>query len=277
MRQRDAGGWATRFVKGMFIGSGFILPGVSGGALAAVFGVYERLIGFLAHPTRDFKRDLLFLMPVGLGGACGVFFLSFAVSYFLEAYEVQVLWFFIGCILGTVPMLWKQAGRKGRTPLHLAVMVSAAIWGYVLLLLGKHASTGALPRNPATWLLSGGVIGLGVVVPGLSPSNFLIYLGMYKPMTDGIKALDPAVIIPLGAGMIAVVLTLSKVMDALFARAYAGLFHFILGMVAASTAMIIPQGVDYLGADAVVCAAALAGGAALGCRMSSLETAHKGI
>lgn len=48
--------WILRFIKGIFIGSGFILPGVSGGALAAVFGVYERIISFLAHITRDFKK-----------------------------------------------------------------------------------------------------------------------------------------------------------------------------------------------------------------------------
>ncbi len=66
-----------RFVKGMFIGSGFILPGVSGGALAAVFGMYERLISFLAHITKNFKENVLFFLPVGLGGVTGIFLLSF--------------------------------------------------------------------------------------------------------------------------------------------------------------------------------------------------------
>lgn len=66
---KDSGkDWLLRFVKGMFIGSGFILPGVSGGALAAVFGMYERLISFLAHLTRNFKENVLFFLPVGLGG-----------------------------------------------------------------------------------------------------------------------------------------------------------------------------------------------------------------
>ena len=66
--------WMLRFVKGMFIGSGFILPGVSGGALAAVFGMYERLISFLAHITKNFKENVLFFLPVGLGGVTGIFF-----------------------------------------------------------------------------------------------------------------------------------------------------------------------------------------------------------
>ena len=56
--------WMLRFVKGMFIGSGFILPGVSGGALAAVFGMYERLISFLAHLTKNFKENVLFFVEM---------------------------------------------------------------------------------------------------------------------------------------------------------------------------------------------------------------------
>ncbi len=105
--------WLLRFIKGMFIGSGFILPGVSGGALAAVFGMYERLISFLAHITKNFKENVWFFLPVGLGGVTGVFLLSFLVSFLLGAYETTILWFFVGCIAGTVPTLWKEAGKKG--------------------------------------------------------------------------------------------------------------------------------------------------------------------
>lgn len=108
--------WILRFVKGMFIGSGFILPGVSGGALAAIFGIYERIISFLAHITKNFKENVLYFIPVGLGGITGVFLLSFAVSFLLGAYETIILWFFVGCIIGTVPALWKEAGKKGVQP-----------------------------------------------------------------------------------------------------------------------------------------------------------------
>ena len=76
--------WFLRFFKGMFIGSGFILPGVSGGALAAIFGLYERMIAFLANVTKDFKKNFLFFLPVGIGALAGIVVLSFGVSYFLE-------------------------------------------------------------------------------------------------------------------------------------------------------------------------------------------------
>lgn len=71
--------WMLRFVKGMFIGSGFILPGVSGGALAAVFGMYERLISF--SPPYKISKKMFCFLPVGLGGVTGIFLLSFSQFY----------------------------------------------------------------------------------------------------------------------------------------------------------------------------------------------------
>lgn len=98
MQKTSKRDWLIRFVKGIFIGSGFILTGVSGGALAAVFGLYEKLISFLAHITRNFVANFLYFLPVGLGGIAGVFVFSFAISFFLGAYEVQMLWLFVGAL-----------------------------------------------------------------------------------------------------------------------------------------------------------------------------------
>ena len=268
--------WILRFVKGLFIGSGFILPGVSGGALAAVFGIYERIISFLAHITKDFKKNVIFFIPVGLGGVVGVFLLSFVVSYFLGTYEVQILWFFVGCILGTIPALWKQAGKKGRKNKHINILVVSFFLSLAFLLFGEQMlSGGQVPQNIFTWAIAGALIGLGVIVPGLSPSNFLVYMGMYKDMADGVKSLDLAVILPIFAGAAACVLLLSKLMDYVFSRAYAGLFHAILGIVFASTIIIVPRNFNYLSFGVIVCIIMCIAGAALGYWMSALEDKYK--
>jgi len=267
--------WILRFVKGIFIGSGFILPGVSGGALAAVFGVYERIISFLAHMTKEFKKNVIYLFPVGLGGIAGVFLFSFVVSYFLGAYETQILWFFIGCILGTVPTLWQQAGKNGRSGRHIIILIAALVIGLIFLLYGQRLVGGNVPQNFGTWMIAGALIGLGVVIPGMSPSNFLIYMGMYKDMADGIKDLDFMVIIPLGIGAVITVLLFSKIMDYVFRRAYAGLFHGILGVVLASTILIIPRNYNYLSLGTLVCLILCLAGAALGSWMCALERKYK--
>ncbi|MBP1039789.1 DUF368 domain-containing protein [Vagococcus sp. BWB3-3] len=268
--------WLLRFLKGMFIGSGFILPGISGGALAAVFGIYERIITFLAHITKNFKENVIFFIPVGLGGLSGVFLLSFAVSFLLGNYESIILWFFVGCIIGTVPALWKEAGKHGRNNTDVMIMIATFILGLIFLLYGKNLFSGSIEQNFFTWMIAGALIGLGIIVPGLSPSNFLVYMGMYKAMSDGIKNVEFGVIIPIAIGGLVCVLALSKVMDYIFSKAYAKLFHFILGIVFASTIMIIPT--DYSSftlpnyfASFALCIA----GAALGWWMSRLEEQYK--
>ena len=268
--------WFLRFIKGMFIGSGFILPGVSGGALAAIFGIYERIISFLAHITKNFKENVLYFLPVGLGGITGVFLLSFGVSFLLGEYETIILWFFVGCIVGTVPSLWKEAGKKGRSQGDKVIMAITFVLAFIFLVYGESLFNGQVVQNTWTWMIAGGLIGLGLIVPGLSPSNFLVYMGMYKAMSDGIKTLNFSVILPIAFGAIVVVLLLSKIMDYIFSIAYAKLFHFILGVVFASTIMIIPK--DYTDFGLMqygLCFVMLILGALLGSWMSKLEEKYK--
>jgi len=267
--------WILRFVKGMFIGTGFILPGVSGGALAAVFGIYERLIGFIAHLTREFKKNLLFFLPVGLGLLAGVILLSFPLNYFLETYEAQMMWFFVGCIVGTLPALWKQANKKGRKPYHYAIVAVVTVSGYFLLrwLVGQGES--GMAQNFGTWTLAGAIVALGMLVPGLSPSNLLVLMGMYSDMTAAIKTLDFSVLLPLALGGLACILALSKLVEWLLGRVYAGMFHIILGVVLASTLMIIPLNYNYISLGGLVCLVLLAAGTALGLWMGRLEAKYK--
>lgn len=264
--------WIFRFVKGMFIGSGFILPGISGGALAAVFGIYEPLIEFLAHPFKQLKKNFSYFLPVALGGLAGVFLLSFAVSFLLGEYQTIILWFFVGAIVGTLPSLWKQAGKHGRQPIDWTILVVTFVLGLAFLIYGSHLFTQSIPQNIWTWALAGGLIALGVIVPGLSPSNFLLYMGMYKAMSDGIKDMNFAILIPMAVGAVLVLALLSKLFDYIFKVAYAKLFHFIIGIVLASTIMIIP--LDYSGIGImgiVMCVVLCIAGIAVGYWMSRLE------
>lgn len=268
------GNWLLRLLKGAIIGIGAILPGVSGGALAAVFGIYERMIGFLADVRKDFRENARFFLPVGIGGLLGIFVLSFGVSRMLERAEALVLWFFIGCIGGTLPALWRQAGRKGRKPGHLLLTAVSAVGIFLLMRQGDALFT-ITGRGIGTWLLAGVIIGLGVVAPGLSPSNLLVYLGLYQPMTEGITRLDLGIILPVGIGGAACVLLLSKAMEALFRRAYAGLFHVILGALLASTLIIVPQNIAYNRQGVALCVVNAVAGVALGLWMSRLEQDYK--
>lgn len=269
------GDWFLRLVKGMFIGTGFILPGVSGGALAAIFGLYERIISFIAHITRDFKANLLFFLPVGLGMLAGIVVLAYPLGFCLERFPAPTMWFFIGAIIGTFPSLWQEAGKKGRRPKHIGIMIAALVIGFCFLLFGAKMFDGQFPQNFATWMLAGVIIALGVLIPGLSPSNFLLYMGMYTPMVEAFKGLNMAVLLPIGIGGLLCVLLFAKLVDLLFQRAYTGLFHVILGVVIASTLMIVPLDFNYISFGALACLLTCAAGAVLGLWMSGLEKKYK--
>jgi putative membrane protein len=275
MGRSNRADWILRFIKGIFIGSGFILPGVSGGALAAVFGIYERIITFLSDIRRDFVKNVVFFIPVGLGACAGVFVFSFLVSYVLGNAETYTMWFFIGCILGMLPALFKQSAKQGREPWHLGLTAAVCAGGFALLKALEGALALSVTGGIFTWLMAGAIIGLGIIVPGLSPSNLLVYMGLYKPMADGIKALDPGVSLPLILGAAACVILLSKLMNYIFSKAYAVLYHCILGIVFASTLVIVPFGYNYFSVGGLICLLCCAAGALLALGMSSLEARYK--
>ena len=267
--------WILRFFKGAIIGTGFILPGISGGALAAIFGVYQRIVSFIAHITRDFIKNVLFFIPLGLGGLFGMFMLARPLSYFLEYHEAQVIWGFVGCIVGTMPKLWKEAGKEGRTRKHYIILILTALIGFCLLYAAKIFMSTQMPLNFITWIFAGFLISLGVLVPGISAANFLVYLGMYKPMVNAFSTLNFPALVPIFLGTAIFLFSLSKLVDLLLRKIYAGFFHFVVGIVIASTIMIIPVNINYLSSAAIICAITFIAGAVLGLWMGKMEEKYK--
>ena len=140
---------------------------------------------------------------------------------------------------GTFPSLYKTAGQQGRRSSDIGILVVTSIALFALMLVGGQQLTEVTP-NLLVWLGSGLLMGLGLIVPGMSPSNFLIYFGLYDKMAIGIKDFDFAVIIPLIIGFIICVLLFAKLASWLFRRYYSGMYHFILGMVVGSSLAIFP-------------------------------------
>ena len=264
--------WFIRLLKGIFVGIGAIVPGLSGGVLAVVFGLYEPLMRFLANLKENFKKNLLFFIPVGIGLALGVIAFSAVVDFAFTNYAAQFIWLLIGFISGTFPTLLKTAGKKGRKSYHWVILALTAIGMVFLMRWMENISNVTLPQTFINWVLSGALIGLGVVVPGMSPSNFLIYLGLYQPMASGIRHLDMGVIIPLIIGLAICVLSFAKLVAFLFNKAYTFMYHFILGIVVGSTIAIIPGGVS--GWTIIVCALLFALGVISSYALAKLDERH---
>ncbi|MDV0429899.1 DUF368 domain-containing protein [Lactiplantibacillus sp. DA1] len=274
-----------RFFKGVVIALGFILPGVSGGVLAAILGIYERLLGFMAHFRRNFKRDFWYFVPVGLGGIVGIALLSAPLEYLLAHAQVIVLWGFAGAIIGTLPALMKTAASQTPRDWLDGVWFFGTFIISAGLLYFMSELFGTLPANFGGFIVAGALIALGVLVPGLSPSNLLLILGLFTPMLTGFKKLDiMGVYLPIAIGGVLAMALFSKLMDYLLVKFHSRVYHFILGIVLASTMLILipnpyaAESISYANATLstyLLSALALAVGIALGYWMSALETKYK--
>ena len=277
--------WLARLIKGIVIALGFILPGISGGVLAAILGIYERMIGFLAHPFKDFKENVLYFIPVAIGMLLGIGLFSYPIEYLLENYQVFVLWSFAGAIIGTVPSLLKESTRESdRDKIDLAWFWAT----FIISGLGLYALNfvvGTLSASFLNFVLAGALLALGVLVPGLSPSNLLLILGLYAPMLTGFKTFDLlGTFFPIGIGAGAALIIFSKLMDYALNNYHSRVYHFIIGIVLSSTLLILipnagnAESIQYTGLSLVgyvIIAFFFALGIWLGIWMSQLEDKYK--
>lgn len=239
------GRWIKRLACGALIGVGSILPGVSGGAFCAAFGVYRPLMDFIAHPARNLKKNALYFIPILLGVLIGFVGLSGVVAYLLNIAGAIITAFFVGCIAGTLPSLYKEANGRQWKIGHYGLLVAAfALTVWALLSMSKVDSMQHLLDNPGsltyilTWLVCGIIFALGFVVPGMSPSSIIMYAGLYQPMTEGFARLNMSVLLPFLGGVILCAVAFSKLISWLFDRAGRAMFSFVIGVVIASTVLV---------------------------------------
>ena len=228
-------------LQGAFIGLGAVLPGVSGGVLSVIFGIYKPIMELLANPFHKFKTHVPKLLPYIAGAVLGFLGIAKLLAFVLERYPAPSVCLFVGLIGGMLPSLWKEAGSKGRTKSSLIAMFAAMAVIFAILLGLRNASVMITP-DFGWYLFCGFCLALSVIAPGMSFSTLLMPLGLYTPFVDGIGSLSFDVLIPGGIGGLLTVVCLSKAVNYLFDRYYSIAFHAIIGIVAAATIMIIPYG-----------------------------------
>jgi putative membrane protein len=225
-------------IEGIAVGIGAILPGVSGGTLCYVFGIYDQILEILTDPLKGIKKHWLMLIFVGLGGAIG--FVGFAgITEALLSWNTPVvLCVFIGLILGTVPELWRDSGENGRNRYSILSLCISFVFIAVLFYCSEHLWDISIPQNIWGYAICGIIWGLSFIIPGFSSSTLLLFFGIYAPMSAGIKSLDFAVILPLGITMLATLLLLSRAMKAAFEKIHSIASHSVMGFVLATTMML---------------------------------------
>lgn len=228
-----------KILQGAFVGIGAVLPGVSGGVLCVIFGIYKTLMDFLSHPLHNFKTIFPKLLPYGIGVAVGFLGIAKLLAFLLKNYEAPSICVFVGLIVGMLPSLFKEAGEQGRSKGSYISLFLAMITIFILL-IGLRVLSVDIAPNFAWYLFCGFCLALSVIAPGMSFSTLLMPLGLYQPFVDGIGRFDLSVIIPGGAGALVTVILLSRAVNSLFTHHFSKAFHAIIGIVIAATVMIFP-------------------------------------
>ena len=272
--ERGRAHWLRDFLCGVLIGAGAILPGVSGGVLAVVFGIYRPLMEMLTHPRTAVPKYWRWLPALGLGWAAGFLGVAKGIAVCLDQSAAVTTWLFIGLIVGTVPSLFREAGKEGRRPsawVSLAVCAAAVFAG--LFYVGRVLSVTVEPNF--WWYNFCGVLwGMSVVIPGLTSSSVMMALGLYQPMLEGLARLDLLVLSACLPGMVIAMLLLARLVSWFFRRHYAVAYHGILGIVLASTLVIVPTAYTDWG-EVLLSALCCAGGFWLASFLDKLDRKSK--
>ena len=231
------------------------------------------MMEFLSHPKEAIKKYIKMFIPLGIGFVAGFLIFSKIIVVLFGASELYTTWLFIGLIAGTVPSLFKQAGENGRNAISW-------IWfsvGFLLifLVLGVIAS-GVIKRvEPnAYWYVFCGVLwGLSLIVPGLSSSSILISMGLYEPLNAAVASLNMNVMLPWVLGIIVTVILFARLVNFFLEKYHSPFFHGVLGIVLASTVLIIPFKGYNSAASIIISAACFIGGAVGAWYMEKLDPA----
>lgn len=228
-------------IQGFIVGIGAILPGVSGGTLCYAFGIYDPILDVLSSPIKGLKKHWKMMIFVILGGGLG--FVGFAgiTNWLLKLNEAVVLCVFVGLIAGTLPDIWKDAGKQGRGKGSYIGLVVSFVTISAVFFVFKELWHLTIQPGTVGWIICGILWGLSFIVPGFSSSTLLLFFGIYDKMSEGISTLNFSVLIPLGLAMLATLLLFSRLMRLVFDKFYAVVSHCVLGFVVATTLMIIPS------------------------------------
>ncbi len=230
------------FIKGFGIGAANVIPGVSGGTIALITGIFERLIDalksfnltslklFFHLKFKEFSRytDLVFLISVFLGAVASIFTFARLLAYLFENYPVFVWAFFFGLILASVYFVGKTI-EKINIPVILSFIIGTAIAVWISI------QNPAAENNAFFYLVLCGIIAIiSMILPGLSGSFILVLMGNYQlVMIDSVNSLDFHVLLPVALGVVIGLPAFSNILSWIYKKyknqTIASLTGFILG------------------------------------------------
>ena len=220
---------------GILIGFACILPGASGGVLAVALGLYRPMLHAALHLPEAPARHIRALWKPAAGIAAGIILGALCLRGAMAKHERLMLFLFTGLIAGGMPQLVRTARQHDLRPKHLPALGAGIL---LALPLAAQPSHTVQRLSPLQALVTGGIEGVGTVVPGLSASMLLIRLGWYQAYLSAVY--DVPRLLLMGVGFVLACLVCMRAVEKLFERAPCAAYLGVLGFSAVSVALVFP-------------------------------------
>lgn len=244
--------------KGVLIGSTMLVPGVSGGSMAMILGIYEQLIDAVSEFFKDSKRNFIFLLLFIAGAGAGMLLLAKPILSLLESYPKAMGFLFIGAVAGGIPAVYAQSNAKGFAGKNIIyIMIGMLVVGVMSLAETKQLTNevSGSGYTPVFLILAGLVAAAALILPGISVSYLLLVMGLYHELMRAISELDIIFLLPIGVGLFIGIVLLTKGLNFVMSKYPQVSYLMILGFVLGSLVEVFP-GMP-VGGEWIVCALAV--------------------
>ena len=257
-------------ICGACIGIAEAIPGVSGGTVAVLLKIYDELIGSISKLRKEFKKSILFLIPIVLGMGLGLFGFSHVITYLLENFPMAVNYFFVGLIVGLVPMLLRRSLDGGfRVSSFWPFLVMLGVMAALAFLPGESAESAGLITEMDVptgirFFFCGIIAAVCMILPGISGSMMMVIFGVYVSVIKAVSTLDIPVLVPVGLGALVGILFGAKLVDFFLRRFPQATYFGILGLVLGSLFSLFQKaGFDFASPQGAAAIFTLAAGVAI--------------
>lgn len=242
------------FLCGIVFGTANVIPGVSGGTMLVIFGIFDKLTESISGIKKIIK-NLPFLLSFGIGAGAGILISAKVISSLFEMFGVQTNMFFIGLILGGIPLIYKiGTAEKKAKPLCALPFIIAMIVVIGLSVLDKLDIFSLGVQDQVTGfdlVFSLKIIGcaalaaITMIIPGISGSFVMMLLGVYETIIGALKDLNLWVIVPFAVGAVIGIIVGAKLISMLINKNRLMVYSALMGLVVGSVYAILPEGFGF--------------------------------
>lgn len=283
------------FAIGIILGVANVIPGVSGGTMAVVFGIYNRLIDLISLNVKKIFSQWKFILPLGAGLVTGVLLFSKIITFLFNKFPIQTNWFFIGIILGSIPMIFThwlnakkqtplpnqteptepteqteqatqnaQATKSKKIPISSIICCAISLTIMILMVIFKsekpetQVTPGFSLYNTIIMFVGLAIAAIAMIIPGISGSFIMLALGIYSTVIGAIDSFNIYLLIPGALGAIVGLLCGAKLVRILMSKIPSQTYGIIFGLILGSVFVIFPTAgySPLIVLTSIVCAAA---------------------